>query len=329
MSPLKGVLEHGLFGRKGNNPKAEMPFLEHLEELRWRLLWSLLAVIAGTALGMALVHYFDVFTLLIAPYREIFGEDSGLIYLKPADSFFIFLQLSLAIGLVLAAPIVVYHTWSFLAPALDQREKRAIVPALYLGLLLFLAGVAMAYFVALDVSLRFLSNILSDILEPTYTATAYFGFVVRLLLAFGIVFELPVVVMILSALGLVTPAFLRSQRRWAVVLITVVAALLSPGDIIWLTVLMMFPMFLLYEFSILLSELMWRKRDAHRGDAGPAEEDPPPRPTPPEDAVAETADPAAETADPPAETADPPAEDDPYTHGDPAREQDSRDPSGE
>ena len=290
-----------------------MPFLEHLEELRWRLLWSMLAVLAGTAVGMALVHYFDVFTLLLAPYRDVFGDDSALIYLRPADSFFIFLQVSLAIGLVLAAPILVYHVWSFLAPALEKREKRAIVPALYMGLVLFLAGVALAYFVALGVSLRFLSGIMSDILQPTYTATAYFGFVVRLLLGFGAVFELPVVVMILSALGLVTPAFLRAQRRWAVVLITVVAALLSPGDIIWLTVLMMFPMFLLYEFSILLSELMWRKRDARSGDAEPA--DPDPDPSPPEDAVAETAAPATE--------------DNPYTHGDPVRKQDPDEPPSE
>lgn len=313
MSLLQGLLDRGLLGRRGDNPRAEMPFLEHLEELRWRLLWILLAVLGGTAVGMALVHYFDVFTLLIAPYRDVFGDDSGLIYLRPADSFFIFLQVSLAIGLVLAGPILVYHVWSFLAPALEKREKRAIVPALYMGLVLFLAGVALAYFVALGVSLRFLSGIMSDHLQPTYTATAYFGFVVRLLLGFGAVFELPVVVMILSALGLVTPAFLRSQRRWAVVLITVVAALLSPGDIIWLTVLMMFPMFLLYEFSILLSGMMWRKRNARSGDAEPA--DPEPDPSPPEDAVAEIA--------------APPAEDDPYTHGDPARRQDSDEPPSE
>ena len=314
MSPLKGVLERGLLGRKGQNPRAEMPFLEHLEELRWRLLWSLLAVVACTFVGLALVQYFEVVTLLIAPYREVFGEDAELIYLGPADSFFIILQMSLAIGLVLASPIVIYHVWSFLSPALEKQEKRAIVPALYLGLVLFVAGVAMAYFIAIDISLRFLSNLLADVLQPTYTATHYFGFVVRVLLGFGVVFELPVVVMILSALGLVTPAFLRSKRRWAMVVITVVAAMLSPGDIIWLTALMMFPMFLLYEFSILLSELMWRKRDARSEHAGPAEEDPEP-PAPPENAVAETIDTEAEAS--------------PYGHGDPAREQDSGDPPDE
>lgn len=315
MSPLKDVLERGILGRKGDNPRAEMPFLEHLEELRWRLLWSLLAVAACTALGLALIQYFDVVALLMAPYREVFGQDAALIYLGPADSFFIILQMSLAIGLVLASPIVVYHVWSFLSPALEKQEKRSIVPALYLGLVLFVAGVAMAYFLAIDISLRFLSNLLSDVLQPTYTATHYFGFVVKVLLGFGVVFELPVVVMILSALGLVTPAFLRSKRRWAIVLITVVAAMLSPGDIIWLTALMMMPMFLLYEFSILLSELMWRKRDARSGSASPDGDDPEP-PTPPENAVAEN-DPAS-------------AEASPYTHGDPAtRQQDADDSADE
>ena len=317
MSFLNDVLERGMLGRKGSNPRAEMPFLEHLEELRWRLLWSLLAVVVCSALGFALIQYFDVVVLLMAPYWEVFGRDAELIYLGPADSFFIILQMSLAIGLVLASPIVVYHVWSFLSPALEKQEKRAIVPALYLGLVLFVAGVAMAYFLALEISLRFLSNLLSDVLQPTYSATLYFGFVVRVLLGFGAVFELPVVVMIFSALGLVTPAFLRAKRRWAVVLITVVAAMLSPGDIIWLTALMMLPMFLLYELGILLSELMWRKRDARSGNAGPEGEDPEPPPPPPEHAVAETGPAAAQTD--PTET-----EASPYTHGDPAAQEQDR-----
>ena len=273
------------------NPKAEMPFLEHLEELRWRILWSLLAVAAGSVAGLAVVSYLDVVRFLLLPANAVFGEDQRLIYLAPTDAFFVFLKVSLTLGFVLASPIVVYHAWSFLSPALEKQEKRAIVPALYLGLVLFAGGVALAYFVALPISLHFLMGFLTEIMEPSWTGPAYIGFVVKLLLGFGVVFELPVVVMILSALGLVSPAFLRAKRRYAIVVITIVACALSPGDVITVSLLMMVPLVLLYEFSIVISGLMWRRRRER-----PAGE---PQPSPaPEEAVAEA---------------------DPYTHGDPAR----------
>lgn len=272
------------------NPKAEMPFLDHLEELRWRLLWSLLAVIVGFGAGLAAVYYLDVMRFLLSPIEAVFADDRRLIYLAPTDAFFVFLKVSLTLGIVLASPIVVYHAWSFLSPALEKHEKRAIVPALYMGLVLFAAGVALAYFVALPISLRFLMGFLTEVMEPSWTGPAYIGFVVKLLLGFGLVFELPVVVLILSALGLVTPAFLREKRRYAIVAITVVACALSPGDVLSVSLLMMVPLALLYEFSIVLSAVMWRQRK-ERTKADP-EASPPP-----DDAVAS----------------------DPYTHGDPAR----------
>jgi len=308
---VRNLLERGLLGRTANNPRAEMPFLDHLEELRWRVLWSLLAVVVCSVAGLLVVQYLGVLSLLTDPLHEVLGQDHTLIYLSPTDPFFIFLKVSLTIGIVLASPIVVYQVWAFLSPALEKHEKRAVVPALYLGLVLFAAGVAMAYFIALPVTLRFLSNFLAEFMEPSYTASHYIGFVVKLLLAFGIVFELPVVVMILSALGLVTPAFLRAKRRWAIVVITVLAAALSPGDVVAITVLMMVPLFFLYEFSILLSELMWRKR---RKSSGEAEAEREAKPTPaPEDSVAATKAPT------PAPVESTPAT--PYTDGDPARDQ--------
>ncbi|MDH3224734.1 MAG: twin-arginine translocase subunit TatC, partial [Gemmatimonadota bacterium] len=118
------------------------------------------------------------------------------------------------------------------------------------------------YYIALPISIRFLMGLLTDFMTPSIEATRYLGFVIKLLLGFGLVFELPVVILILSALGLVTPAFLRARRRHAIVIITVVASFLSPGDVIAVTVLMMIPLIFLYEFSILLSVLVWRRREA-------------------------------------------------------------------
>lgn len=289
-------LREGLLARS-DNPKAEMPFLDHLEELRWRILWSLLALIVGGVAGLVLVIYFDVVDLLLRPALELFGEDFKLIYLAPEAPFFILLQLALAVGLVLASPVVIYQVWCFFSPALEDHEKRAIVPALFLGLVLFIAGVAMAYFIAFPLALRFFSGILTNILSPEIAATPYFGFVVKLLLAFGILFELPVVVLVLSVLGVITPQFLRNKRRHAIVAILLLASILSPGDLINVTIIMTVPLLALYEGSIFLSVLVWRKRETRTQEADPS---------PPDDAVAAGDDDEAGS------------DVTPYNHGDPA-----------
>ena len=259
---MSQLLKDGLLGRSGGNPRGEMPFLDHLEELRWRILWSILAVGVFTIAGFLLVHYLQVVALLLEPGKEYLGADWQPIFLSPTDPFFLLLKLALAVGLILASPVIIYQAWAFLSPALEPHEKRTIVPALYMGLVLFAAGVAMAYYIALPISIRFLMGLLTDFMTPSIEATRYLGFVIKLLLGFGIVFELPVVILILSALGLVTPAFLRARRRHAIVIITVVASFLSPGDVVAVTILMMIPLIFLYEFSILLSVLMWKRREA-------------------------------------------------------------------
>jgi len=248
-----------------------MPFLEHLEELRWRILWSLVAIIAGTIIGLVIVFNYPVLDLLIAPIRDARGDPNlRLIYLSPAAPFFVTMKLGIWIGLILAFPVVVYHVWAFLSPALEKREKRAVIPALYLGLVLFVAGAALAYFVALPVTLAFFQALETSALQGNLEINETIGFVVKLLLAFGAVFELPVVIMGLSVLGLVTPAFLRSKRRHAIVVITILASFLTPGDIITLTIMMMIPLIFLYELGILLSVGIYRgkKKRAEEHTAG-------------------------------------------------------------
>lgn len=254
------------------NQRGEMPFLDHLEELRWRIFKAVGALFLSTGIGFFLIYRFNVLEILISPVRSYLPEGGRLNYLSPVTPFFFILKTSLLAGLILAFPIVLYQVWAFLAPALEKRERRVIVPSLYMGLVLFMAGVTMAYQVALPVSLRFLLGLQTEILQPMLTADEYLSFVVRLLMAFGIIFELPVVILILSVLGLVTPTFLRRKRRHAVVIITVVASFLSPGDVVMVTLLMMLPLVFLYEFSILLSALVYRKREEGRLEA---DEEPP------------------------------------------------------
>lgn len=244
-----------------------MPFLDHLEELRWRILWSLLALVVCTIIGYFVVTRFNVLGLLTAPI-EPFLEGELLKTLNPIAPFLITLKLSLVVGAVLASPIIIYQIWAFLSPALLPSEKRAIVPSLYFGLVLFLAGVAMAYFIALPVTLEFTMGFQREALEPAIEVNAYLGVVIRLLLAFGLVFELPVVILALTYLGLVTPEFLAEKRRHAIALITVVAALITPGDVITITILMMIPLALLYELSIYLSRMVVRRRSAAPLEAG-------------------------------------------------------------
>ncbi len=296
-------LREGLLARVKDNPRAEMPFLDHLEELRWRILWSLLALVLGFAAGLFLVIYFDAMVILLDPGRDVLGEDWLPQALAPNENLFFVLKVAIVIGVVLASPTLVYQVWQFLSPALEKHEKRAIVPSLYLGLVLFIAGVAMAYFIVLPFYLSFMVSFGSDFMTQDWTANLYFGEVIKLLLAVGFIFEMPVVVLVLSALGIVTPRFLRTKRRHAIVGSTILAALISPGDAITLTLFMVAPIFLLYEFSILLSVLVWRKRDAR--DLRPEEA------AAPEGAVAADDGPAAR-ADVAAPT--------PYDHGDPARQ---------
>jgi len=247
-----------MLGRKGNAAGGEMPFLEHLEELRWRIFRSLIAIGLGTVAGFIVVQQFGVMEILIRPVRPLLSGD-GLAFFSPITPFFITLKLALVVGILLALPVVVHQVWAFLSPGLTKEEKRVIVPSLYFGLVLFCAGVALAYFMVLPLALRFLSTFQQDYLEAVYEVGAYLGFVTKLLIAFGVAFELPVVVMILSALGLITPRFMRDKRRHAVVGITVLATMLTPGDLAS-TVLMMVPMMILYEGSIFLSAMIQRRR---------------------------------------------------------------------
>jgi sec-independent protein translocase protein TatC len=240
-----------------------MPFLEHLEELRWRIIWSLVAVVVGTVIGWFIVTRFDVLGLLIAPIVPLLG-DGKLGYLSPTDPFFITLRLAVTVGVLLAMPVIIYQVWIFLAPALLPSEKKAIVPALYFGLFLFLLGVTAAYVVVLPIMFQFFAQFQQASLEQTIVIGAYMSVVVRTLLAFGIAFELPVLILVLAVLGIVDTAKLRKGRRWALVFITIGASLITPGDLVT-TIFLMVPLLVLYELGILMARVV-AKRAAARGE---------------------------------------------------------------
>jgi sec-independent protein translocase protein TatC len=241
-----------------------MPFLDHLEELRWRVLYSLLAIVVATLAGWFIVERVDVMGLLIRPIAPLL-PGGKLKFTNPTEPFFITLKVAFAVGVLLASPIVVYQIWAFLAPALYERERRLVIPALSVGVLLFLAGASAAYFWVLPRALQVLFSFQRNVLEPIITADHYFAFAAQIIIAFGLMTELPLVVVILAALGLVTPQFLARNRRYAVVVSAVAAALLSPPDAVSM-VLMMIPLWLLYEVSIFCAWIV-TKRGTRRDSA--------------------------------------------------------------
>ncbi len=238
---------------------AEMPFLDHLEELRWRLIWSLLAFMVGVIIAFVALQGWDVIGVVARPIQP-YLNGGKLVFTHPGDSFRIVLSMSLVLGAILALPVIIYQVWSFLAPALYKHEKRMIIPVFMGGTVLFLAGVAMAYFVALPLTLGFLMNFQSGSLDPMITASDYFSFATSMALAFGVVFELPMVIVALTAFGIVTPVMLNKYRRHAIVACAVISAVITPGDLISTTIALAVPLYLLYELSVVLSIGVYRRR---------------------------------------------------------------------
>src|SRR2546426_1057640 len=238
--------------------RAEMPFLDHLEELRWRILKSLVAVLLASMVGWVVVEYVDVIGLLMRPIIPLL-PDGKLRFTSPTEPFLITLKFAFVLGLLIASPVVIYQTWAFLAPALYDREKRLIVPALSVGVLLFLTGAAIAYQWVLPHLLRMLLSFQQQVLAPIITADRYFAFAAQFMIAIGLAMELPLVVVILTALGLVTPQFLGRSRRYAVAVAAVAAAFLAPPDALSMLVGILL-LLLLYEVSIWCSRVVTRRR---------------------------------------------------------------------
>ena len=185
---------------------AEMPFLDHLEELRWRIIWSLAAIVVGVVLGFFIVLKFNLLLWMQEPITP-YLHGHRLMNTHPGGGFSIMMQTAIIIGVVIALPVIIYQAWLFLAPALHRHEKKVVLPVII-----------------------------------------------------GAVFELPIAILLLSAIGLVTPQFLSKFRRHAAVGSYAVAAIITPGDLFVTSVALMIPLYLLYELSIGLSWLVFRRR---------------------------------------------------------------------
>ena len=243
-----------------SHDRGEMPFLDHLEELRWRLLKGLIALVVGIGLGYALVTHVDLISFLKRPIDPLLPPGQRLNFLSPMEPFIITLKLALAIGLVVALPVLLYQAWAFLRPALYQNERKVVLPVVFAGVLLFVAGAAAGFYVVLPIALPVLLGFATQSLQPMITASSYFNLALAIVLAFGAVFEIPLLMFALIYMRMVSAAFLRRHRRTFVIINAIASSLLTPGDLVVMTLITMLPVQLFYEFSIVMALIIERRR---------------------------------------------------------------------
>lgn len=231
---------------------VQLSFVEHLEELRRRLFFSALAVVIAAIGSYFFIDF--IIDLIEAPARGL-----DFIYISPPELFVAYMRIAVICGLALASPVVLYQFWKFVKPALNKREQRYLLFALYMGVVFFAVGVTFAYIMVLPLALEFFVRIAAPGIEPLFSFSYYLGFVTSVLLAFGIVYQLPLLVVLLGSLGLVTPAFLRKHRKLVLLAIVVLSAFLTPPDVVS-QMMLAGPIMLLYELSIVLTALITRKR---------------------------------------------------------------------
>jgi len=235
--------------------RSEQPIMSHLTELRSRLFKVAAAIVIGSIAAFIFRNW--IFDLLIDPYEQITG-DSKLAFFKPTEAFSLFMRLSLFGGFILASPIVIYQVWAFVAPALSKREKRIAIPIVMILVVLFLSGVGFGYW-SLQRGLGFLIDFGGDSLDPVIGGSFYLSFAMRFLLVFGIAFEFPVFLYAAAAMGVVGWRQLAAGRRWAVLLIVTIGAVVTPSGDPYTLLLLSVPLYVFYEATIWIVRFTLRR----------------------------------------------------------------------
>jgi sec-independent protein translocase protein TatC len=245
--------------RRDPRQTGEMPFLKHLEELRVALFHCAIGAVVGTIAGWLLAPY--VLTDLIR--RTV----KTAVVLAPIEAFNERFRLAIIIGVLVAGPYIFYRVWLFIVPGLLKRERTMVIPLALLSLVLFLAGVAAAYFYIVPLVIQVLSGFLVPGMQAQFRVADVLSFFYNVSLACGVICQLPLVTMGLTALGIVTPKFLLKQWRYAIVGAFIITAAITPGDVVTAQIILGFPMAALYFLSVGLSFFVARKK---REDAAPA-----------------------------------------------------------
>ena len=237
----------------------KMPFLEHLGELRKRIMWSLVAIIGGLLIAL---NFTDRLMKLVRRPFEQAVPGQKLVFVTPTEAFWVYMKVALIAGCVLAMPFVLYQIWAFISPGLYGHEKRYAVPFVIVGSVFFLLGATFAQLVVIPFAMRFLVTFPGPDLTPMISIGSYVDFVLKFTLAFGGVFELPVLITLAARMGLVTPQLLSKNRKYAILINFILAAVLTPTPDVFNQALMAGPLCVLYELGIVSARLFGRPRKA-------------------------------------------------------------------
>lgn len=244
-----------LLSEENHSEEVEMTFLEHLEELRWRIIYSLVGILIGTVIAWIFIDFF-IDDVLLLPAKKAHIKLQNL---KPFGQLFLYFEVAIIIGIILSFPNVVYQIWKFIAPALKEKEKKYITSIVLFTTFCFLCGVVFAYFIMLPLTLKFAAQFGSPSIENNFAIDEYFSIILSVIVGAGLVFELPMLSFFLSKIGILTPTFMKKYRRHAIVVIMILAAILTPGTDPVSQVILAIPLVFLYEISILVSKIFQKK----------------------------------------------------------------------
>ncbi|MDP7416913.1 MAG: twin-arginine translocase subunit TatC [Desulfobacterales bacterium] len=239
------------------NETGKISFTSHLEELRKRLIVCFVSVGIGFALSYGFKE--KLFQILSRPLIAVMAADDKLIFTGLPEAFFTYLKVAFLYGIMLSTPIILYEFWMFVAPCLYQKEKRLLLPIVFLSTFFFLGGSLFGYFIVFPFGFKFFLGFASETIQPLPSMKEYLGFSAKLLLAFGLVFELPLIITFLSKMGLVTVDYLKKNRKYALLLFFAGAAILTPPDVVT-QIMMALPLMILYEISIIGAKIFSKKK---------------------------------------------------------------------
>ena len=235
----------------------KLPFTAHLEELRKRLITSFIAVGVGFCACYAFKEY--LFEILMQPLLLAMPPEDKLVYTGLPEAFFTYLKVAFLAGIFLAMPVLMYQFWQFVSPGLYEKEKRWVIPIAILSSIFFVGGALFGYFIVFPFGFKFFLGFASDAIRPLPSMKEYFAFSTKLLIAFGVVFELPLFVTFLAKLGIVDVPFLATKRKYALLLFFVFSAILTPPDVVT-QCMMAGPLMVLYEIGIIGARIFGKKK---------------------------------------------------------------------
>ncbi len=236
----------------------KMPFTEHLSELRDRLIRCFIAI--GVGFVVAYIFKEKLFDILNAPLVKSMGGETKMIFTGLPEAFFTYMKIALLAGIILATPVLFYEFWMFIAPGLYRTEKKFLIPAVFLSIIFFIIGSSFGYFIVFPYAFQFFLGFSSETIQAMPSMKEYLAFSSKMLLAFGFAFELPLILTLMARMGLVSVEFLKKNRKYAILIIFIVAAIITPPDVVS-QIMMAIPLILLYELSIIGAKFFRKKRD--------------------------------------------------------------------